>query len=122
MRRSDRALQRQTHGTSHALAIVTGPLFVAGLIALCATLLFPSLARAISFDIEFSDSTYQVASGDTYADLVLEHENSGPPRTSVTLTGVDSVSSSALAGTNSNYSTLITTTFTAGVMGPTRYR
>jgi hypothetical protein len=75
-----------------------------------------SQAQAISFDLAFRDSTYQVVTGDTYDDLVLEHE-SGFLRAALTIAGIDGVTSGASAATNADYSTSITTTFTAAVSG-----
>jgi hypothetical protein len=89
---------------------------IAWLITLFVTLVLPAEAHAISFDIEFRTTNQSVAGTETYDDLLLEHA-SGALLSVQTLAGVDGVSSVTLAGTNSNYSTLITTTFTAGVTG-----
>jgi hypothetical protein len=103
-----------------ALRLDAGALLLAAWLAIAATFFFAASADAISFDIEFRGFTGptlpQVAGGDTYDDLLLDHA-AGSLLASTTLTGVDSVSSVALASTNSDYSTLITTTFTAGVTG-----
>lgn len=85
-------------------------------VMIVALLVGGSQAQAIFFDVEFRDSTYQVAAGDTYDDLVLEHE-SGFLRAALMIAGIDGVTSGASAGTNADYSTLITTTFTAAVSG-----
>jgi len=84
--------------------LAVGWIALAWLVAACsaATLLLAGSARAISFDVEFRTTAQSV---------------SGTLLSVQTLTGIDGVSSVALAGTNSNYSTLITTTFTAGVTG-----
>lgn len=79
-------------------------------------LLFAGSASALSFDVEFRDSTYQVVTGDTYDDLVLEHQ-SGFLRTTLQISGIEGLNSVVSAGTNVDYSTFITTTFTAGVTG-----
>jgi len=89
---------------------------LAWLISLLAVFVLPCQARAISFDVEFRSSTEQVIAGDSYADLLLKHA-SGTLLSAQTLAGVDGLSSVAAAGTNNNYSTLITTNFTAGVTG-----
>ncbi len=72
--------------------------------------------HALTFDVEFRDSTYQVVGGDTYDDLVLEHQ-SGTLLTTLQISGIDGLSSVASAGVNADYSTWITTSFTAAVTG-----
>ena len=126
MRRSHRAQQSQGYDRpgsrtiecdgSLMLAFPGTCVTLACSISLLAALLLPGHARAISFEIEFRGSTQQVMAGDGYADLLLKHA-SGSLLVTQTLTGVDGLSSVAVAGTNGNYSTLITTSFTAGVTG-----
>ncbi|MCP5041755.1 MAG: PEP-CTERM sorting domain-containing protein [bacterium] len=77
---------------------------------------FPPLVHAISFDVEFRQSTYQVLGSESFDDLVLEHQ-SGSPLSALQLSGVEDLSSVASAGVNANYSTLITTSFTVAVTG-----
>ena len=78
--------------------------------------LFPVVAQAISFGLEYRDSTYQVVGSDTYDDLVLEFQ-SGTLLSTQTIGGLDGLTSTVYAGTNNDYATLITTTFIAGVTG-----
>jgi len=79
-------------------------------------LIGPATALAISFDLEFRDSTYQVVGSDSYASLVLEFQ-SGTLLSTQTVSGIDGITSTVYAGTTTDYSTLITTTFVAGVSG-----
>ena len=74
------------------------------------------MANAISFGLEYHDSTYQVVGSDTYNDLVLEFQ-SGTLLSTQTIVSLDSVTSTAYAGTSNDYPTLITTTFIAGITG-----
>lgn len=89
---------------------------LATLIAFTSLLLATSAAHALNFDVEFRDSTYQVQAGDTYDDLVLEHQ-SGLLQTTLQISGIDGLSSVVSAGVNTDYSTLIRTTFTSAVTG-----
>jgi hypothetical protein len=84
--------------------------------SVAAIIIAPGASLAISFDLEFRNSTYQVIGGDTYNGLVLEFQ-SGTLLSTQTISGIDGVTSTAYAGTNTDYSTLITTTFIAGVTG-----
>jgi len=115
MRRS--ALPAST-SSSPSGGLTAGRVALARLIAAssAATLLLAGSASAISFDVEFRTTTQSVAGTETFDELLLEHA-SGTLLSAQTLTGIDGVSSVALAGTNVDYSTLITTTFTAGVTG-----
>ena len=76
----------------------------------CVLLLASSSAEAISFDVSFVNSTYQVQSGDTYADLLAEH-NAG---SLIQLTQVDALvdisTSVYAAGVTRNYSMMMSTT------------
>ena len=69
-------------------------------------------ANALTFDVEFRDSNYSVQGGDSYDDLVLEHQ-SGTLRSSVQVSGIDGLSSVVSANTGNDYSTWIATSFTA---------
>ena len=85
-------------------------------VAVMALVMGPATALAISFDLEFRDSTYQVVGSDSYASLVFEFQ-SGTLLSNQTVNGIDGITSTAYAGTNTDYGTLITTTFIAGVSG-----
>jgi hypothetical protein len=89
---------------------------VAALYVIAAVFLAPAAAHSISFNLEYRGSTYQVVGSDTYNDLVLEFQ-SGTLLSTQTVGGIDGVTSTAYAGTNNDYATLITTTFIAGATG-----
>jgi hypothetical protein len=91
------------------------PWIAAGLV-IAMSFLFSAAASALSFQLEFRTSTYQTVGGDTYDSLVLQHQ-SGGLLSSQTVDAIDGISSVTYAGVNGNYSTLITTTFTAAVTG-----
>ncbi len=86
------------------------------LVALILGVVATGQANALTFDVEFRDSSYQVQTGDTYDDLVLEHQ-SGLVLNTLQVSGIDGLSSVASASTNIDYSTWITTTFTAAIAG-----
>lgn len=85
-------------------------------LAIAIASLAPAVANAISFGLEYRDSTYQVVGSDTYNDLVLEFQ-SGTLLSTQTIASLDGLTSTAYAGTSNDYATLITTTFVAGVTG-----
>jgi len=88
-----------------------------GLVVSITMCIASSAAHALLFDIEFRESlSYQVQAGDTYDDLVIEHQ-SGAILAALQISGIEGLSSVASAGTNGDYSTLITTTFTAATTG-----
>lgn len=76
----------------------------------------PGKSHAISFDLEYRDSTYQAVGSDTYDNLAVEFQ-SGTLLSSQTVSGIDGITSTAYAGTTNDYSTLISTTFIVGVTG-----
>jgi len=82
-----------------------------------ATLLFGSSdARALSFQADFTSTTYQVTAGDTYADLLAAHL-AGTPLTSVSMTGFENVSAQIEAGVGTNYSIGLTAVLDVAVSG-----
>ncbi len=85
-------------------------------IAVAVALLSSSSAEALSFQLEFRTSTYQTVGTDTYASLLLQHQSESL-LSSQTVNAIDGISSTTYAGTSQDYSTLITTTFVAGVTG-----
>ncbi len=91
-------------------------LLAAILFAVGTALLGSKPADALSFQLDFRTSTYQTVGTDTYASLLLQHQGE-TLLSSQTVNALDGISSVTYAGTNQNYSTLITTTFTAGVTG-----
>ncbi len=96
----------------HGLVAVIGAFVVAWMI----TLLSASSAEALQFTLDFRTSTYQTLGTDTYDSLLLQHQSEALLSSQI-VSAIDGISSTAYAGTNQNYSTLITTTFTAGVTG-----
>jgi hypothetical protein len=89
---------------------------IAASCVIAALFLAPAAAHSISFNLEYRGSTYQVVGSDTYNGLVLEFQ-SGTLLSTQTIGGIDGITSTAYAGTNNDYATLITTTFIAGVTG-----
>ena len=82
-----------------------------------AVVLFAGHAAALSFRADFRSSTYQTQVGDTFADLLLEHQSGSLIQSTVT-TGLENISTAVYAnGVTSNYSVLLTTTFQAAVAG-----
>lgn len=90
--------------------VVALPLAVAGL------LLAPAGARALSFQADFTSTTYQVTAGDGYADLLAAHL-AGTPLASVTRTGLEGVSAQIEAGVGTNYSIRLTAVLPVAVAG-----
>lgn len=110
------AIDAAQNGAPHHIAQTTAPLFFFA-VATALALLIAVDAHALSFDIEFRLSTSHVADPlDTYADLLADHAT-GALLASQTISGIDGVSSVAIASTDRDYSTLITTTFVAAVDG-----
>jgi len=60
-------------------------------------------AGALTFQADVTATSYQVAAGDTYADLLAAHL-AGVPLASVSMPGFENVSAQVEAGTGSNYS------------------
>ena len=72
---------------------------------------------ALDFQVDFRSSTYQTVAGDTFSDLLAQHESEALIQSNVT-TGLGDISTSVYgAGVTSNYSTLMSTTLTVGVAG-----
>jgi len=90
--------------------VVVAPLAVASL------LLAPADAWAVSFQADFTATTYQVTAGDTYADLLAAHL-AGTPLASVTLTALQGVSAQVEAGVNTDYSIRMTAVLPIAVSG-----
>lgn len=84
--------------------------------AVACFLLVSSDARALSFQANFTATTYQVTAGDTYADLLAAHQ-AGTPLASVTLTALENVSAQVEAGVSTNYSILMTAVLNVAVGG-----
>ena len=80
-------------------------------------LLLPSVAAALSFQVDFRTSTYQVVGTDSYASLLAQHESEALITTN-TLIGLEGISAPIYAGgVNQNYSLLMTTNIEALVTG-----
>jgi len=82
--------------------------FTCGLAAVFALGAAAGPARAVTFDLTIASSTYQVQAGDTYADLVAQHQ-SETQLSSDTLLAIQGVSSPIYAGVTTDYSILMTT-------------
>ena len=79
--------------------------------------LFAGNAEALSFRADFRSSTYQTQAGDSFTDLLLEHQSGGLIQSTVT-TGLANISTAVYAaGVTQNYSILLTTTFDVAVAG-----
>ena len=79
--------------------------------------LLASSLHALDFQVDFRSSTYQTVAGDTFSDLLAQHESEVLIQSNVT-TGLENISTSVYgAGVTSNYSTLMSTTLTIGVAG-----
>lgn len=84
--------------------------------------LTPLPAAALSFQVDFTSSTYQVQAGDAWSDLLAEHL-SGASIASATLDTLVGVSPQTLAGgTNTDYSILITTVVQVQVTGQYQFQ
>lgn len=92
--------------------------FGAGALTLVLALLgLPSTAAALSFQADFVSSTYQVQTGDTFGDLLLQHQSGSLIQSNVT-TGLEDISTAVYAaGVTRNYSILLATTLDVGVSG-----
>ncbi|MEZ4280000.1 MAG: CCXG family PEP-CTERM protein [Myxococcota bacterium] len=94
-----------------------GGLRFAGALAALATVLIAGQAAALSFRADFRSSTYQTQAGDSFADLLLEHQAGSLIQSTVT-TGLANISTAVYAnGVTSDYSILMTTTFQVAVAG-----
>ena len=65
-------------------------------------------AQAVTFDLSFAASTYQVQGGDTFSDLLAQHQGE-TQLSSDTITALAGLSSTIYAGVNTDYSMLMTT-------------
>jgi len=73
-------------------------------------------ARALTFDLSFARSTYQVQGGDTWADLLARHQGESQ-LSSDAVTALENVSSTLYASVSTDYSMLITTVLDVDVGG-----
>ena len=80
-------------------------------------LLLASTASALDFQVDFRSSTYQTAAGDTFSDLLAQHQSETLIQSNVTQ-GLENISTSVYAaGVNRDYSILMSTTVDIGVAG-----
>lgn len=85
-------------------------------------LLAATAAEAVSFRADFRNSTYQVQTGDSFADLLAQHESETLIQSNVT-TGLEDISTAIhAAGVNRDYSVLMQTTIDVGVAGQFRFQ
>jgi hypothetical protein len=82
-------------------------------LAIALALFSASAATALTFQVDFTSSTYQVQAGDTYADLLAQFQSETIIATN-TLAGLEGVSAPVYAGgVNQDYGLLMTTTVVA---------
>ncbi len=82
-----------------------------------ALVLQSTAAAALDFRVDFRTSTYRTQVGDTFSDLVAQHESETLIQSSIT-TALESISTSVYAGgVSSDYSMLMTATVEIGVSG-----
>lgn len=86
------------------------------LLTAAAIALAPVSASAVIYRVDITDTIYQVQAGDTYADLLIQHQ-AGNLLSSNTISSVAGITAPIEAGVNSNYSMLITTTLNISVGG-----
>ncbi len=112
MRKFKTSLRERHHGRSrrrtHAapLASILAGLYLAS-----------GPAFALDFQADFRNSTYQVVAGDTFSDLLAQHQTETLIQANTTA-GLENISTSVHAGgVTSNYSMLLQTTLEVGVAG-----
>jgi hypothetical protein len=86
------------------------------LISLIGLALTPVSATAVTFEVEISDAIYTVQAGDTYADLLIQHQAANLLSSS-SLTGVAGITAPVEAGVSNDYSMLISTTLDISAAG-----
>lgn len=87
-----------------------------GLIFAVASFVASSTASALSFQADFTRTTYAVQAGDTFADLLAAHQ-AGTPLAAVALTALTGVSAQVEAGVSTDYSIMMTADLTTAVAG-----
>jgi hypothetical protein len=76
-----------------------------------------SPASALDFQVDFRQSTYQVSAGDTFSDLLAQHQSGSLIQSNVT-TGLEDISTTVYAGGVTNdYSILMQSTLEVAVAG-----
>jgi hypothetical protein len=79
--------------------------------------LLPGVANALSIDVSFTSSTYQVQAGDTYLDLLAQHQ-AGALLGTASVTALANISTAIYApGVTTDYSILMSVTLDVGVSG-----
>jgi len=88
------------------------------IVALLVTLLgATSAASALDFRIDYRSSTYQATAGDSFSDLLAQHESEALIQSNITL-GLDDVANNVYGGgARRDYSMLMQTTLEVGVAG-----
>lgn len=87
------------------------------LVAAVVALGVSSTASALDFQVDFRDSSYQVAAGDAFSDLLAQHQGESLIQSNTT-TGLENISTSVHAGgVNRDYSILMQTTLDIGHTG-----
>ena len=86
------------------------------------SLLIPSLGQALTFQVDFRNSTYQVQGSDTFASLLAQHA-SETLLTSNSVNALQGISAPVYAGgVNSDYSILMAADLNVLISGPTLSR
>lgn len=87
------------------------------LVLIVAPVLTAGPAIALDFQVDFRSSTYQVVAGDTFADLLAQHQGEASIQSNTT-TGLENISTQVYAnGVTRDYSVLMQTTLAIGVGG-----
>jgi hypothetical protein len=74
-------------------------------------------ATALDFRVDFRNSTYQSQVGDTFSDLLAQHESEALIQSTVT-TGLENISTAVYGGGgNNNYSMMMMATLDIGIDG-----
>ncbi len=97
------------------------PRRTAALGLLAAALGLAGPAGAVTFQVDFAASTYQVQAGDGYADLVAQHQ-AEVLLSSTTVTALEDVSAPVFAGTSTDYSTWMRTVLDVAAPGTWQFQ
>ena len=74
-------------------------------------------ANALDFQVDFRSSTYQTLAGNTFSDLLAQHQSEALIQSNIT-TGLENISTNVYGGgVTSNYSVLMQTTLDVGADG-----
>lgn len=109
--------RRSTHATSTVGTVGLMAACIVGLVAAASTIMSASNAHAVDFQVDFRSSTYQVMAGDTFSDLLAQHQSESLIQSNTT-TGLEDISTSVYAaGVNRDYSVFMGVTLDVAVAG-----